>query len=402
MGSYMDGVKEQISVHGLQQFPEKSRGRSSPSRDLVCPNMSPSAETPSTADRVRPADVRVVAGLGDSVTAAIGANATNILELPTEYRQFSWSIGGYGNLSDVITLPNIFKIFNPNLVGFAKRSTVSYRPASLEDAGLNLAITGANTFLLPTQVRLLIDTLKSLPGVNFEDDWKVVTIFIGSNDVCDYCKNKTLFSPDSFIHNVTVSLDLLKKELPRSIINVVQLLDVGRLRQVNDKSFGCILQRFFCSCVVKPKENSSELLEVLHQNKQFQERLEHLIQRSGRYEGKTDFAVVLQPFLKNIEPATDQNGHIDYSFFTPDCFHLTIKGHEQMATGLWNNMLQPEGEKYQLKTFSEEVKLLCPSEDHPYIYTKTPESTSAASCVLRGSRLVHTLFLLAVTLCVSI
>ncbi|XP_075049587.1 phospholipase B1, membrane-associated-like isoform X2 [Mixophyes fleayi] len=366
MGSYMDGVKEQISVHGLQQFPEKSRGRSSPSRDLVCPNMSPSAETPSTADRVRPADVRVVAGLGDSVTAAIGANATNILELPTEYRQFSWSIGGYGNLSDVITLPNIFKIFNPNLVGFAKRSTVSYRPASLEDAGLNLAITGANTFLLPTQVRLLIDTLKSLPGVNFEDDWKVVTIFIGSNDVCDYCKNKTLFSPDSFIHNVTVSLDLLKKELPRSIINVVQLLDVGRLRQVNDKSFGCILQRFFCSCVVKPKENSSELLEVLHQNKQF------------------------------------QNGHIDYSFFTPDCFHLTIKGHEQMATGLWNNMLQPEGEKYQLKTFSEEVKLLCPSEDHPYIYTKTPESTSAASCVLRGSRLVHTLFLLAVTLCVSI
>ncbi|XP_075700595.1 phospholipase B1, membrane-associated-like isoform X2 [Rhinoderma darwinii] len=306
MGCYMEGMKDEISVFGLQQFPEKSTGWSEGGRDFTCPDTSPSPVAPTTADRVRPGDVKIVAALGDSLTAAIGANATNVLEIPTEYRQLSWSIGGYGDLCDVITLPNILKIFNPHIVGFGKRSTVSYRPAALEDTGLNLAVTGANTFLLPEQARRLIDVLKSLPGISLQDDWKVITIFIGSNDLCDYCKNKTQFSADTFIHYVTESLDILQEELPRSIINVVQLFRMDRVRQVNDQSFGCVLQRFFCSCVVQPKESSPELLELLEVNRQYQERLEHLIQTSGRYEGKKDFAVVLQPFLKDIQPPMDQ------------------------------------------------------------------------------------------------
>ncbi|XP_056401772.1 phospholipase B1, membrane-associated-like isoform X2 [Hyla sarda] len=339
MGNYMDGLKDHMTMFGLQQFPEKSTGWSREGKDFYCPYTAASPEPPTTADRVRPGDVKIVAALGDSLTAAIGANATNVLEIPTEYRHLSWSIGGYSNLSAVITLPNILKTFNPNVVGFGKRSTVSYRPAPLEDSGLNLAVTGANTFLLPAQARRLIDVLNSLPDISVQDDWKVITIFIGSNDLCDYCKNKTQFSADAFIHHMSEALDMLQEELSRSIVNVVQLFQVDRLRQVNDQSLGCILQRFFCSCVVSPKEDSPELLELLEVNRQFQDRLEHLIQTSGRYDGKKDFAVILQPFLKDIEPAIDHDGIIDFSFFTPDCFHLTVKGHEQMAKGLWNNMV---------------------------------------------------------------
>ncbi|XP_018428954.1 PREDICTED: phospholipase B1, membrane-associated [Nanorana parkeri] len=92
------------------------------------------------------------------------------------------------------------------------------------------------------------------------------------------------------------------------------------------------------------------------------EKLKDLIEKSGRYDGKSDFAVVLQPFLENTEPAINQTGQVDYSFFTPDCFHLTIKGHEQMAKALWNNMLQPVGEKSLLGRFSDDIQLLCPSE----------------------------------------
>ncbi|XP_072285169.1 phospholipase B1, membrane-associated-like [Pyxicephalus adspersus] len=403
LGNYMDGMKEEISLHGLQQFPEKAKSRVSYHGELTCPDTSPSPLTPTTADRVKPADVKIVAALGDSLTAGIGANATNVLQIPTEYRQFSWSIGGYGNISDVITLPNILKIFNPNLVGFAKRSTLSYRPAELEAAGLNLAVTGANSFMLLEQTRHLIDTLKILPGINYLEDWKIITIFIGANDLCDYCKNKTLFSAESFIYNLTQSLDLMEKELPRSIVNVMQLLQVDKLRKVNDNSLGCILQRFFCSCVVQPKENSPELLEVMEENRRFQEKLEDLIEKSGRYDGKKDFAVVLQPFLKNTGPAIDQNGQIDYSFFTPDCFHLTIKGHEQMAKALWNNMLQPVGAKSLLERFSDDIPLLCPSENHPYIYTRKPENrddmedgknVEDASIFLAGSRALTALCLL--------
>ncbi|KAM4690558.1 phospholipase B1, membrane-associated-like [Rhinophrynus dorsalis] len=387
--------KNPQKIKVCMEFPEKAINWSRYNEAFKCPDMSPSAEVPTTVDRVKPADVKIVAALGDSLTAGIAANATNVLEIPNEYRQLSWCIGGYGNLSDVITLPNILKLFNPDIVGFAKRRTVSYRPASLEDTGLNLAVTGANSFLLPHQTRRLIDTIRSFPGVHYEQDWKVVTIFIGSNDLCDYCKNKSLFSVDSFIQSLTESLDMMQEELPRSIINVVQLFQLEKLRDVNDRSFGCLLQKIFCSCVVRPKENSSELLEVIDQRKQFQEKLEQLLGTSGRYEGKKDFAVVLQPFLKDVEPAADHNGHIDYSFFTPDCFHLTVKGHEQLAKGLWNNMLQPEGKKFHMKTFSEDVQLVCPSEDQPYIYTRKPEPSASASCLYRGSRLMIALLLLS-------
>ncbi|XP_077123681.1 phospholipase B1, membrane-associated-like isoform X2 [Ranitomeya variabilis] len=356
MASYMDGMKHQVSEFGLQEFPEKSTDWSHDSRGFNCPATSPSPEPPTTADRVRPGDVKIVAALGDSLTAAIGANATNILDLPTEFRQLSWSIGGYGNLSHTITLPNILKIFNPHLVGYGKRSTVSYRPAALEDAGLNLAVTGANTLLLPEQVRRLIATLQILPEINFQEDWKIVTIFIGSNDLCDYCNDKVLFSAESFIQYMSESLDLLQAELPRCIVNVVQLFRIDRLRQVKDPRLGCVLQRFFCPCVVQPKDDSPELLELLEVNRQFQEQLQQLVQTSGRYDNKKDFAVVLQPFLQDIEPAVDQ--------------------------------LQTEGNKSHLRTFSEDVELLCPSQAQPYIYTRRTVNASMAPRVATSSSLI--------------
>lgn len=35
----------------------------------------------------------------------------------------------------------------------------------------------------------------------------------------------------------------------------------------------------------------------------------------------------------------EQNGKIDMTFFTHDCFHFTIKVHEELAKGLWNNLV---------------------------------------------------------------
>ncbi|XP_069494432.1 phospholipase B1, membrane-associated [Ambystoma mexicanum] len=153
----------------------------------------------------------------------------------------------------------------------------------------------------------------------------------------------------------------------------------------------------FCSCLVKPKDNSSELLELIDQNIQFQKRLEELMS-SGRYNTTDDFAVVLQPFLKHIEPPKLTNGNIDYSFFTPDCFHFTIKGHEELAKGLWNNMFQPEGAKEEVETFATPVQLICPSEDHPYIHTGRRRTKSLASASPKGPHLFH-IFILMIIFC---
>ncbi|XP_038582536.1 phospholipase B1, membrane-associated-like [Micropterus salmoides] len=65
-----------------------------------------------------------------------------------------------------------------------------------------------------------------------------------------------------------------------------------------------------------------------------------------------------------------QNGKIDMTFFTHDCFHFTIKGHEELAKGLWNNMFQPEGGKMIVSSFSDPISLICPPMEHPYIFTR--------------------------------
>ena len=52
-----------------------------------------------------------------------------------------------------------------------------------------------------------------------------------------------------------------------------------------------------------------------------------------------------------------------------DCFHISQKGYAIFSNGLWNNMLEQEGEKAEnLKKEFEEFK--CPTEKRPYLATK--------------------------------
>ncbi|KAG7282093.1 hypothetical protein CRUP_023609, partial [Coryphaenoides rupestris] len=243
---------------------------------------------------------------------AIGANASTVLGIPIEFRHVSWSIGGYGSFQDVITLANIIKLYNPSVLGPAPSKTVHGTSAPLSETGFNLAVTGHNTFNLPGQTRHLIDTLRDYEGLKFEEDWKLLTILIGMNDICDYCKDKALFSVDNFIHYMTVSLEMLMNEVQRP-------------------APGCLLQRSFCSCLIKPVGSSPELRELVEVNLEFQ------LLYSNRF-FRDDFAVVLQPFLKNSDPP--------------------------------RLPFQPEGNKLMVSSFSDPIDLICPPMDHPFIFTR--------------------------------
>ncbi|XP_013883172.1 phospholipase B1, membrane-associated-like [Austrofundulus limnaeus] len=110
-----------------------------------CPDMSPSPSVPTSVEFVKPADVKVIAALGDSWTTAFGANASSVFGLALEFRHLSWSIGGHRTCQDVITLPNILKLFNPDLIGASSGMSNAFRKTHIKDAGFNLAVTGDNT-----------------------------------------------------------------------------------------------------------------------------------------------------------------------------------------------------------------------------------------------------------------
>ncbi|XP_029600305.1 phospholipase B1, membrane-associated [Salmo trutta] len=367
-------------VHGNERWQESNQPQNEVKENIKefpattihpvfhCPDMSPSPTVPTSVELVKAADIKVIAALGDSLTTAIAANGSTILSVPVEYRHVSWSIGGYGTYQDVITLANIFKLFNPELLGPAPLWTLHGYPTSINKTGFNFAVTGHNTLNVSDQTRHMIDTFRSYPGLNYKEDWKLVTVLIGMNDICDYCKNKTLFSADNFIYYMTEMLDTMMNEVPRMIVNIVQILPMEALREVQRPSIGCELQKRFCSCLVLPEDNSTDLKELIELNFEFQWRLEKLLESDRFF--KEDFAVVLQPYLQNIQPPRLPDGKIDLSFFTADCFHFRVKGHEELAKGLWNNMFQPEGHKELVNTFSNPIKLICPPKDHPYIYTR--------------------------------
>nr|XP_020459703.1 phospholipase B1, membrane-associated-like [Monopterus albus]XP_020459704.1 phospholipase B1, membrane-associated-like [Monopterus albus] len=207
--------------------------------------------------------------------------------------------------------------------------------------------------------------------VNFDKDWKLVTIFVGGNDLCHYCIDQNNLSPKNYSHNLMLSLDMLYKEIPRLLVNVVAIFQIDALKTVKRNTLGCsLLQRNSCPCVINPDENSPELEEIKRINHEYQVEIQYLIS-GDRYEGKEDFAVVLQPFLQHFFIPHIGKGEADPSFFSVDCFHLSERAHAEMAIALWNNMLEPVGRKQAYNNFTyDRSKIRCPSEANPFIFTR--------------------------------
>ncbi|XP_004082532.3 phospholipase B1, membrane-associated [Oryzias latipes] len=332
--------------------------------DFSCENTAPSNTVPTSAHKVRPGDIKVVGALGDSLTAGFGARAENLLELRNEDRGVSWSIGGDETLETVTTLPNILKKFNPNIKGMSFG-------VGKEQTGFNMAISGAKISGIPGQVRTLIDTMKADPSVDFENDWKLVTLFIGGNDLCQYCTDRVTHSPKNYSHHMMTSLDMLYEEVPRVIVNVLEILEIEHLRKIKRNTLGCnLIQQFVCPCFLDPGEDSPELSEVKRANRQMQVETSNLVY-GGRYDGREDFAVVVQPFFRNSILPLTADGKPDTTYFSVDCFHFSERGQADMANAVWNNMLEPVDEKQTYNNFrNNRSNIKCPTEEHPYIFTK--------------------------------
>uniref|UniRef100_A0A670HQP5 Phospholipase B1, membrane-associated n=1 Tax=Podarcis muralis TaxID=64176 RepID=A0A670HQP5_PODMU len=299
--------------------------------DIPCIDRNPSDTIPASVHNLRPADIKVIGALGDSITAGNGAGSSpnNVLDVLTQYRGLSWSVGGNENISTVTTLANILREFNPSLLGYSSGKGSQ----STSNAYLNQAVAGARAEGLLSQARKLIDLMKTDSKINFQEDWKLVTIFIGGNDLCDHCKDPVLYSAENFVSNIQAALDILHKEVPRTFVNLVSILHITTLRKLyQDKRISVYL-------CFEPNDNSTEIETLELFNKRYQEGIHGLVE-SGRYDVKEDFTVVVQPFFEEVRMPETPEGLPDSSYFAPDCFHFSQKGHSQGARALWNNMVR--------------------------------------------------------------
>jgi len=319
---------------------------------------------PKSIHHLRPQDIDVVGALGDSITAANGAGASTVPAVAITYRGTSWSIGGDMTLEESLTLPNILRLWRPDVQGYSL-GTGNARE------WFNAAVPGARANDMPAQARDIVQLMKDDTRTDFQNDWKVITIFIGGNDLCALERDPEGASPEAYIRDLKEGLDILHAELPRTLVQIAEILPIWMLGQVKT-GYGAdaacaAMQGIECGFV--SNANETELIFIEEQTRLYQKETQDLI-GSGRYDTRDDFTVVNQPFFRNTDlPYTEEGGNgleVDATFFAPDCFHFSTKGHALGAYMLWKNMLEPVGQKTMKMDWNPSV-LDCPT--FPYIYT---------------------------------
>jgi len=332
---------------------------------LNCPSLPP--HTAKDIYDLRPNDIKVVIALGDSITAAFGllGNAGEM----NEFRGQSYSIGGDDNAT---TIPNFLSTYVPNIIGAAKGHHIleycpgapcpdfQYHPAI--DV-FNAAQSGAMAINLPLhQLGYLIPQIAKHPEIDLENDWKLLTILIGANDICEACVNSNLSytTPDAFEQYLMQTLQKVQTSLPRTFVNLILGFNLSEVYNLASKSLYCEAHErifaFECACLFNKTSGPTTRAFIDQLTQQYNERVYRVANywSAQKYAG---FAVVVQPFL-HLTTAKD----LPLSFLSDfDCFHPSLFAHENLAIALWNSMLTPAEKKKTSLNLNDTP--ICPTAD---------------------------------------
>jgi phospholipase B1 len=324
-------------------------------------DLGPSEPPPQSAHKLRPGDISVVAAMGDSITAGYGANATTILTDTVQYRGQSWSIGMQYTMEQLATMVNILDQFNTKRQVYG--GSVGNGDHNNANSRLNVAVSGAIGADMPSQANTLVQKLKTNPNVNFANDWKLVTLWIGGNDLCRFCNGGAQHTAAAYTGAIEEALTIFLNELPRVFINLVQILDVSQLYNLHEGTCD-YWHNQVCACAAG--SNATTRAEAKTLATEYQNHVTAM-SRLSKWSTREDFALVVQPFFVQTTLPLKPDGQPDRSYFAPDCFHFSTKAHEGVGIALWNNMIQPVGKKSQKWVAGESYQ--CPTNAQPYLFT---------------------------------
>lgn len=324
-----------------------------------------SPEIPQHISQLRPGDIDIVATCGDSSNSGTGILGLSELDAYVEYRGYSYAGGGFESWRTALTLPNILKLYNPRLHGYAVGHSLG---ADVNVSRFNLAEPMLNIQDLPFQAHVLIERFRRDPKVNLKEHWKLLSIQVGANDLCSEMCNTP--DPEHFLGIVARQLHqtfrILKDQVPRLLINFIVHPDIDELLSLLARAPAKCAHRvpFFCAC--HNKYNQKFLYDVAKRFLKLQLSIAALPEfRSD------DFAIVTHGILRNISSLWSQQGVMDLHFFANDCIHYSQLGHAVLAKILWNNMLEQTDlssvESWR-KPFSH---LLCPNQKRKYLRTES-------------------------------
>lgn len=328
-------------------------------------NNTRSLQPPTSVHNLRPGDIDIIGAIGDSLTAGSGMMSRLFHQLYIEFRGQTMLGGGLKDWRTFLTLPNILKEFNPNLYGYAVGNTV----AKLHAARFNVAEPVATIQDMPYMAEVLIKRMKTDPKVNMAKHWKMISIFIGINDVCNemcyYDKLQDFLI--TYRRNLHKTLQILRDNIPHLMVNIISIPDMENVIQTVKASDSCkAIHILGCSCIVGSSITSKQRLDRRRISTGLQDIIVE-VASLPEFQLK-DFAAVPRTSAANMTLRKLNNGKTDMRYFAIDCYHLSQYGNAAYTNMLWNEMLQIETKRITTVLRPFEI-FACPSEEKPYIRT---------------------------------
>ncbi|GAA5801437.1 hypothetical protein HPULCUR_006883 [Helicostylum pulchrum] len=345
--------------------------------DIGCPFLTP-RETPAQNVRdLRPDDIKFVIGLGDSVMAAFAAKGIQDDTFFTvanlyENRGISFAMGGD---PDVITMPNILQYYSNDLLGsslgdhiisicFGNQVCPKGQYRSKLDV-LNAAQSGARSLNLNHEIDYILDQLEEYydAGEAKPTDWKLVTLFIGSNDLCHSCTQMTSLPP-AFSVNALAAVERLRTSMTNVLVQVGNGYDASSSIVIQTSSFTEYCQPIKgssfvghdheCECS-HSDTNRTIMSDVFpHYNTALQGIAQYY--QSVTDEKNSQFGVVFQPLLVDIMTFPIE------AISNIDCFHPSALAHAWLSKMFWNMMFMSPDEKSKTLTFNADAPIYCPTD----------------------------------------
>lgn len=231
-----------------------------PTIHFNCPKIPPSSPIPTNARRLRLSDVKVIMALGDSITAGFAMDDSSYVTSIHEYRG---RVGTVGIDATTSSMGNFFDKIGSGVKGGSSGRGLPWsaqpwgiRPNNPLVDHLNGAQSNARIAHLSNQINYLVKQGKIEPGVDFEKDWKLLTVLIGANNLCDCDQPHS--APHVFEKTLRDALNQIQTSIPRVFISLMPIFESGFTdvyRNGQGSTYCKLMWNIFrCGCLVDSEE----------------------------------------------------------------------------------------------------------------------------------------------------
>ncbi|VDM24096.1 unnamed protein product [Toxocara canis] len=303
-------------------------------KTFSCPRTKTDFVTGTGTGDLSPEDIGIIAAMGDSLATGTGLwPHTDI-----EFRGAAFPIGGDATIDGLVTVPNILHEFNDKLAGVSHgMGTRNQLPAHQ----LNVAEGGATSSSMPEQARELVRRMKALREVDADQEWAMVIITIGTEEICTQCE-----PPD--YDSLLEALLILSKGIRKAFVVLLGPIHVSSSYQQQAN-------------LLKYATSYDFFKEWANAFKQFRLRIVSFSEFNCDGRISTTFGLLALPMLTITS-------RYPYSLFIANRPLLNRKGHMYATKWLWNRLITGPTYNLSLAVLSEDA-YYCPAMGCPYFRT---------------------------------